>query len=102
MECNIHLLRTTMFTATKMAPYSFWLFMLLPLVYGQVLPTDNYVFNIDQASCSALADGFYQFFDSVTMACKKCSQNSTVQQTSADGKNEDQTCSFLWRDVYSF
>lgn len=101
MECNFHLLRTTMFTATKMAPYSLWLFLLLPLVYGQVVPTDNYVFDIDQASCSALVDGFYQFFDSVTMACKKCSQNSTLQKTSDDGKNKDWACSVLWRDVLS-
>ncbi|XP_076448752.1 meckelin-like [Babylonia areolata] len=58
----------------------------LSLVFGQqVLPQDNYVLYITKDSCGIPQDGVARYFDSVTMACKKCDQNITFQKTSTDG-----------------
>ncbi|KAK7114529.1 meckelin-like [Littorina saxatilis] len=66
-----------------MALYAF-LLLALPIVNCQVSPADNYVLGVDSTTCPEL-EGFPQYFDSVNLACTKCSGNNTEQQTSSNG-----------------
>ena len=45
----------------------------------------NYVSNVDPKSCMDLLDNHAQYFDTLTMKCEKCGQNSTLQ-VSIQGK----------------